>query len=58
MESKSRRRYLDCLEDNGAHAWTPYEALPMGYASGKHNNLRHRVISRIAQADFDARAAT
>jgi len=26
MESKRERRYFPRLEDNGAHAWTPYDA--------------------------------
>jgi len=26
MESKRQRRYLGGLEDNGAYAWTPYDA--------------------------------
>jgi len=34
MESKRQRRYFQGNPNNGAHAWTPYDALSVRHAVG------------------------
>jgi len=46
MESKRERRYLHDLTDNGAHAWTPYNADASTKARSNHPIP---MISRIAR---------